>query len=96
MINDDLNTIANWADDWIVLLNPSKTNTFLVFRKLEPSKNLEINFNNNTLKDESTHTHLGLTFSSDVTWNQQINKIYDKASYRLYLMRLLKYDLDRK
>ena len=96
MINEDLVTIADWADDWIILLNPSKTSAFLVSRKRELSRNLDIQFKNNTLKDDNTHTHLGLTFSSDGTRGDQINKIYEKASYRFYLMRLLKYDLDRK
>ena len=92
MLNEDFITIANWADGWLVILHPNKTNTFLVSRKREPS-NTEIGFNIVALKDESTQTHLGLTFA---TWGDQINKIYEKAAYRLYLIRLLNYDLDRK
>ena len=92
MLNEDFITIANWADDWLVILHPNKTNTFLVSRKREPS-NTEIVFNIVALKDESTQTHLGLTFAA---WGDQINKIYEKAAYRLYLIRLLNYDLDRK
>ena len=95
LLNEGFITIANWADDWLVILHPNKTNTFLISRKREPS-NTEIVFNNVAFKDESTQTHLGLTFASDATWGDQINKIYEKAAYRLYLMRLLKYDLDRK
>ena len=79
LLNEDFITIANWADDWLVILHPNKTNTFLVSRKREPS-NTEIVFNNVALKDESTQTHLGLTFASDATWGDQINKIYEKAA----------------
>ena len=45
---------------------------------------------------KKTHTHLGITFSSDATWDEHIRIIYKKAAYRLNIMRMLKYDLDRK
>ena len=67
LLNEDFITIANWADDWLVILHPNKTNTFLVSMKRKHS-NTEIVFNNVALKDESTQTHLRQTFASDATW----------------------------
>ena len=53
-------------------------------------------FNNVVIKDNRTHTHLGISFSSDATWGCNIQNIYEKAATRLNIMRMLKYDLDRK
>ena len=55
-----------------------------------------IKFNNIDLQGEPEHTHLRLTLSSEATWGQHINRIYEKASHRLNILRLLKYDIDRK
>ena len=55
-----------------------------------------VKFNNIDLQDEPEHMHLGLTLSSDATWGQHINSIYKKASHILNILRMLKYDLDRK
>lgn len=46
--------------------------------------------------DESEHTHLGLTLSSDATWSGPINCIYDETSQRLNILRMLKREFDRK
>ena len=56
----------------------------------------EAKFNNITIQDEKTHTHLGITFSADATWKEHIRNNYKKAAYRLNIMRMLKYDLDRE
>ena len=37
-------------------------------------------FNNVVIKDNRTHTHLGITFSSDATWGDHIQNIYEKAA----------------
>ena len=55
-----------------------------------------IKFNNVEIQDKPHHTHLGLTFSSDASWGKHINRIYEKNSYRLNILKMLKYDMDRK
>jgi hypothetical protein len=41
------------------------------------------------------HKHLGLTISHDLTWNEHIEQIVDKANRRLGILRSLKFKLDR-
>ena len=53
-------------------------------------------FINVEIPDEPHHTYLGLTLSSDASWGEHTNHIYEKASYRPNIYRLLKYDMDRK
>ena len=95
LLNEDLRQIAIWADNWLIILNPTKTKSMTFTRKWETNWP-EANFNNVIIEDQKTHTHLGITFSSDATWDEHIRIIYKKAAYRLNIMRMLKYDLDRK
>lgn len=94
ILTEDLHKIASWADDWCIILNPSKTKSMTFTRQRHNSAN-DIQFNNYIIKDESTHTHLGLTFTSDATWGNQINNVYERACTRLNIMSMLKHDLDR-
>ena len=95
LLNEDLREIARWANTWLIILNPTKTKSMTFTRKKETNWP-EAKFNNITIHDEKTHTHLGITFSSDATWDEHIQSIYKKTAYRLNIMRMLKYDLDRK
>ena len=87
--------IAQWSDDWLIILNQTKTNAMTFTRKQETNWD-DAKFNNIVIKDNKTHTHLGITLSSDATWAEHIQKIYEKAAIRLNIMRMLKYDIDRK
>ena len=95
LLNEDLREIARWANTWLIILNPTKTKSMTFTRKKETNWP-EAKFNNITIQDEKTHTHLGITFSSDATWDEHLQSIYKKTAYRLNIMRMLKYDLDRK
>ena len=95
LLNGDLCEIAKWSEDWLIILNQTKTNSMTFTRKRETHWE-DAKFNNVVIKDNRTHTHLGITFSSDATWGDHIQNIYEKAATRLNIMRMLKYDLDRK
>ena len=96
ILNEDLYQIASWSQNWCVILNPNRTKTILFTRKRTNIMNQDIEFNNNIIAQEKTHTHLGITFSSDATWGDHISRVYEKAALRLNILRMLKYDLDRK
>ena len=36
VLNADLQTISHWANDWLVLVNPNKTLSMVISRKLNP------------------------------------------------------------
>ena len=95
LLNEDLIEIAQWSDDWLIILNQTKTNSMTFTRKKVTNWD-DAKFNNVVIKDNKTHTHLGITFSSDATWGDHTQKIYEKAATRLNIMRMLKYDIDRK
>lgn len=95
ILNEDIYNIAKWSHEWCIILNPTKTST-MTFTRKRNSNIPNVKMNDTELKDEKYHTHLGLTFSSDASWDEHIRIIYKKAAYRLNILRMLKYDLDRK
>ena len=94
LLNEDIQRIVPWANDWCITLNPVKTNSLLITSKRN-SNWPNVVFNNVIIEDETCHTHLGITVSSGGSWGDHINNIYQKAAYTLNIMRMLKYDIDR-
>ena len=71
-LNNDLKHISNWANDWLVDFNPSKTFSMLISRKRDPVNHPPLFMNNIPLKCTSTKEHLGLTFSDTCDWTNHI------------------------
>ena len=94
-LNEDIYKICKWSEQWCIILNHLKT-SFMTFTRKRNSNLPNVVMNDTILTDDKYHTHLGLTLSSDATWDEHIRRIYEKAAARLNLLRMLKYDLDRK
>ena len=52
--------------------------------------------NNEPIKEVLSHKHLGLFLSNDGKWHEHINYITAKAWSRIYVMRKLKFLLDKR
>ena len=82
-INDDLKTIATWANKWFVTFNLEKT-VFINFSLKKQLMNApKIEFNALAVKQVSEHKHLGIIFSEDMKWTKHIKYITSKANQRL-------------
>ena len=44
--------------------------------------------------DTESHTHLGLTLQSSMSWRNHIVQVYEKASKRLNMLKFVTYKLD--
>ena len=88
ILNDDLSAISQWAKKWLVTFNPSSKTKSVHFTYKE-SEHLPDLFFDGT-------KHLGVTFSSDLSWNKHIDEVCSKASNRLDIMRTLKYKISRR
>jgi len=53
-------------------------------------------FNGTPIKEVTQHTHLGLTFSSNVTWKPHVDRICFRAGQRNNILKKLKFRLPRK
>ena len=96
MLNEDLASINDWADHWLVNFNAEKSLTLTIGNKTKVNEFPDIMLNNKVIKNVQHHKHLGLTFSHNLRWSAHINEIALKASKRLDLMKSLKFKLDRK
>ena len=82
-INEDLKTVAIWAQKWYVSFNLEKT-VFINFTlKNQPSNIPQIEFMTSAVKQVSEHKHLGIIFSEDMKWSKHIAYITFKANQRL-------------
>ena len=95
MIDTDLETIHRWAEKWLVKLNPSKSGSRLVSRKNNRNMHPSLIMNTVYINEVQHHKHLGVILSNDDTWHEHINLITSKAWQRIYVMRKLKFMLDR-
>ena len=95
MINTDLETIHRWAEKWLVKFNPSKVESLLVSRKNNRNMHPPLIMNTVYINEVQHHKHLGIILSNDGTWHEHINLITSKAWQKIYVMRKLKFMLDR-
>ena len=63
---------------------------------MESTFKTDLYFHGEKIQEITHHTHLGLTFSSDITWKIYLNNIKEKTSKRIDILRSLKWKLDRK
>ncbi len=96
LLNNDLETITDWANQWIVRFNPSKTENLLISRKTNRINHPPILMQEQRIEEVTEHKHLGIFFSKDGTWHAHIDYIKAKAWKRTNIMRKLKFRLDRK
>ncbi|MCG8113232.1 MAG: reverse transcriptase domain-containing protein, partial [Candidatus Thiodiazotropha taylori] len=96
LLNTDLQTISNWADDWLVNFNANKTLSMIISRRTQPQLHPPLVMNGTLLQETNCHKHLGLTFSSSCNWSDHVKIISEKAWSRLNLLRALKFRISRK
>ena len=85
----------NWADQWLVSFNPSKTESMVISRKRNKLLHPRLLMDNTVVKEVDKHKHLGIVFSNDCNWHAQILAIANKACQRINILRAFKFKLDR-
>ena len=79
LLSVDLKKIEDWADKWLVIFQPPKTESQVISRKLIKPAHPPLYMQNQQITDVETHKHLGLYFSNDGHWHDQIQYIKEKA-----------------
>ncbi len=83
MINNDLETLSLWAAQWRVNYNAAKTVYMIISNKRTPPDYPPLYLNGQVLTKVTSHKHLGITISSDMSWNLHVDSIIKKAASRL-------------
>ena len=80
-LNGDLNRISDWSSKWQVTMNPSKCRSLVFSLKRVKPPHPSLYLNNSRTEKVEKHTHLGLTFQSNMSWD---------VTYKIFLKRLLR------
>ena len=93
-INRDLERIYKWGRLRRVKFNPIKT----IFQIISNRKNViypNLIFDGVVIKRSTEHVHLGLTITSNLSWQRHVDKAILKAIKLLYVMNNIKTKLPR-
>ena len=94
-LNEDLDRISDWSQKWLVTMNPTKCRSLVFSSKRDKPVHPALYLDGSRIEEVDIHTHLGLIFQSNMSWQCHIQNIYEKASKRLNVLKLLKYKLNR-
>ena len=94
VLNENLSKITTWSKQWLVTFSEKKPKSMTMSFKKTNSSQLE--FNDVKLSEVDEYKHLGLTFSSNLSWTTHVNELISSVSKMSDVLKRLKYDLDRK
>ena len=88
-VNRDLSKLEDWAAQWRVTFNASKT-VYLIVSNRRNIVYPDLYLNGQVLTRVYDHKHLGMIFSHDMKWGAHIDSILQKAFSRLNGIRRLR------
>ena len=91
----DIGRVEQWAKDWLMEFNPSKTQSLTFSRKRGDTRKT-LKMNNIDIEEVTQHKHLGLTLQRNGKWNIHIAETITKAKKKVDIMRGLMWKLNRK
>jgi hypothetical protein len=94
-LNEDLNSINQWCMEWLMELNPTNCESIIFSTKHNRLPQPMLYLNGTALREFDSHSHLGLTFTSNFSWSKHILSIHQKASKRMNALTRVKYKLNR-
>ena len=95
ILNNDLQLLNNWSKQWLVTFNAKKTVYTIISRKKNKIDYPNIVLDGVIIQKVNTHCHLGISISSDFTWEEHIRNLSVKASKSLGMLWKLSNDLPR-
>ena len=96
LMNNNLEKINQWSARWLVSFSAEKTKSMTISNKNVPVHHPPLYFDGEEIIKVDRHKHLGITLSSDLTWQSHVDDIVSKADTKLNIMSRLYYLLYRK
>ncbi len=94
-MNKDLDCINNWAVQWLVSINATKT-IFMFFTTKRHRPIPPLKLGTVILHQVFSHNHLGVTLTPNSSWNEHISNIIAKVNKCLFIMKAFKYRISRQ
>ena len=98
-LNEDLNTVNKWCIQNNMLINPTKTTCMFIGtaqRIATVTNELNINLENQFIKNVNTKKLLGIYIDNNLDWKEQVDHICKNINSRLFLLSKIKIYLDKK
>ena len=92
-LQQDLNTMVEWSNTWLMRFNAAKCHLLTRQRKPLPTKYSNNNFQ---LQKVSHHPILGVELSFDLSWKAHISNITSKAKESLIFLDGISMSVNRK
>ena len=90
-LQEDLNQLAKWENDWQMAFHPQKCTTIHISKKRNPMK-ADYTLHGHTLESVPGAKYLGVYISQDLSWQEHINQVTAKATRSVgFLRRNLRY-----
>ena len=91
ILQDDLNSLAQWETDWQMKFNISKCHSIRVTRHLPENRiQFEYSLHQQKLEQVQSAKYLGITITDNLDWGQHVSEISCKATKTMgFLLRNL-------
>jgi hypothetical protein len=96
LVNHDLYNIQEWANKWLVMFSPTKTEALTISNKSNADKHPNLELNGENVANVKYHKHLGLMLAHNLRWNAHIDELVTKGTKSINMMKAFKYKLDRR
>lgn len=93
VLQEDLDSIIRWSEDWLLPLNKDKC-TVLYIGPNNPHNSYYMN--GEPIQKATFHKDLGLLVTADLKWESHISKIGKKANSLIYLIKIAFKDLSKE
>ena len=97
-VNEHLDRIAAWGEQWQVEFAAEKTQCMVISRSPSDSQMIQgrLSFNGGTLNVDDHLNILGVEFDSRLSFSRHVNNLARKASTKISVLRRMKPLLDKK
>ena len=86
LLQQDLDSLLQWENDWGMSFHPSKCQVMRITTK-KAVRETSYNIRGHQLELVTSSKYLGVTISQDLTWREHINNITSKANGTLALLQ---------
>ncbi len=85
-INTHLTHIQNWADQWLITFSAPKTKSLIISTKPNVNHHPRVKLGGYEIDEVTSHTYLGVKFSSNLRWGNHIHDLSVTTRKRLNIM----------